>query len=95
MNIELISFVARKNKVLPVPKTLPNRPIKVNIYYIPKYAQISSVNLFYINIININLHDLFVHILVYNKHLLINMHGMNIKIPIKESRHCVDDSNQL
>jgi len=28
---------------------------------------------------NINLHHLFVHILVFNKHLLINMHGMNIK----------------
>jgi len=28
----------------------------------------------------INLHYLFVHMLVYNKHLLINMHGMNIKI---------------
>jgi hypothetical protein len=26
-----------------------------------------------------NLHYLFVHVLVHNKHLLFNMHGMNIK----------------
>ena len=29
---------------------------------------------------NINLQYLFVHMLVYNKHLLFNMHGMNIKV---------------
>jgi hypothetical protein len=29
---------------------------------------------------NINLHHLFVHMLVYNKHLLFNMHDMNIKV---------------
>jgi len=29
---------------------------------------------------NINLHHLFVHILAYNKHLLFNMRGMNIKV---------------
>jgi len=28
---------------------------------------------------NVNLHYLFVRMLVYNKHLLFNMHGMNIK----------------
>jgi len=31
---------------------------------------------------NINLHYLFVHLLVYNKHLVFNMHGINIKIVI-------------
>jgi len=30
--------------------------------------------------ININLHYLFVHMLVYNKHSLFNMHVMNIKV---------------
>jgi len=29
---------------------------------------------------NINLHYLFVYTLVHNKHLLFNMHGMNIKV---------------
>jgi len=29
---------------------------------------------------NVNLHYLFVHMLVYSKHLLFNMHGMNIKV---------------
>ena len=29
---------------------------------------------------NINLQYLFVHMLVYNKHLLFNMRGMNIKV---------------
>jgi hypothetical protein len=36
---------------------------------------------------NINLHHLFVHTLVYNKHLLFNMHGMNIKV--KAIQQCV------
>jgi hypothetical protein len=31
-------------------------------------------------ILNINLHHLFVHMLVYNKHVLFNMNGMNIKV---------------
>jgi len=29
---------------------------------------------------NVNLQYLFVHMLVYNKHLLFNMNGMNIKV---------------
>jgi len=29
---------------------------------------------------NINLHYLFVHMLVNKKHLLYNMHGMNVKV---------------
>jgi hypothetical protein len=45
------------------------------VYYIPTCAQISSINFIKFNI---NLHSLFVHMLVYNKHLLFNMHGMNI-----------------
>jgi hypothetical protein len=35
---------------------------------------------------NINLHCIFVHMLVYNKHLLINMHGMNMKNIHKNTR---------
>jgi len=34
--------------------------------------------------VNINLPYLFVHILVYNKHLLFIMHGMNIKVSYKK-----------
>jgi hypothetical protein len=35
---------------------------------------------------NINLHCLFVRMLVYNKHLLINVHGMNMKNKHKNTR---------
>jgi Tfp pilus assembly protein PilO len=43
--------------------------------YIPTYAQIS-------NVLVCILHHLFVHVLVYNKHLSFKMHGMNIKVMI-------------
>jgi len=33
----------------------------------------------HVEVIYYNLHYLFVHILVYKKHLLFNTHGMNIK----------------
>jgi hypothetical protein len=44
----------------------------INVYYVPRYAQIISVKLYY-------LHYPFVRMSVYNKHILINVHSMNTK----------------
>jgi len=38
---------------------------------------------------NINLHYLFVHMMVHNKHLSFNMHGKNIKVTYGSSVRCL------